>query len=82
MHLFYIFIDLKAGQGRGYWMLDASGFAFGYALTSVTGSLVGAGYQMINYQIPPLKISGIKNRYNAVDGTFYDAIKFGGIYAI
>ena len=26
------------------------------------------------FYIPPLKISGIKNRYNAVDGTFYDAI--------
>jgi len=26
--------------------------------------------------IPPLKISGIKNRYNTVNGTFYDAIKF------
>ena len=25
---------------------------------------------------PPLKISGIQNRCNAVDGTFYDAIKF------
>ena len=25
--------------------------------------------------IPPLKISGIKNRYNAADETFYDAIK-------
>ena len=24
--------------------------------------------------IPPLKISGIKNRYNAVDETFCDAI--------
>jgi len=24
--------------------------------------------------IPPLKISGIKNRCNAVDGTFYDTI--------
>jgi len=26
--------------------------------------------------IPPLKISEIKNRCNAVDGTLYDAIKF------
>jgi len=27
------------------------------------------------FHIPPLKISGIKNRCNAVDGAFYDAIK-------
>ena len=27
--------------------------------------------------MPPLKNSGIKNRCNAVDGTFYDAINIG-----
>ena len=39
-------------------MLGAPGFAFGYALASVTGSLVGAGYQMINDKT---KIFGGKN---------------------
>ena len=29
--------------------------------------------------IPPLKISGIKKRCNAIDGTFYDAIKKIGL---
>jgi len=33
-----------------------------------------AGWLSKKAHIPPLKISGIKNRYNAVDETFYDAI--------
>ncbi|MBW1822451.1 MAG: hypothetical protein JRI92_11970 [Deltaproteobacteria bacterium] len=42
---YYIFIDFRAGYrvgNAGYWGLDAPGFAFGYALASVTASLVDA----------------------------------------
>jgi len=34
------------------------------------------------FYIPPLKISGIKNRYNAVNGTFYDAINIFTVFAV